>query len=97
VIRRRIALDRLPANLYSSFAKDRDDLRAACAALGIVPDDIWTATYLEVERNDYWLRSRSDIARRAMDKLLKNLPAYMQAMQPKATTPPPAVAPAGHL
>ena len=97
-MRRRIALDRLPADLYSGFAKDRDDLKAACAALGIGPDDIWTTTYLEVERNDYWLRSRSDIARRAMDKLFKNLPAYTQAMQHEATTPPPVVAPAAaHL
>jgi hypothetical protein len=94
---RRIALDRLPADLYSGFAKDRHDLRAACAELGIVPNDIWTVAYLEVERDDYWLKRRSDIARRAMDKLLKELPDYMPAVQHKATTPPPAVAPAGHL
>jgi hypothetical protein len=94
---RRIALDRLPANLYNGFAQDRNDLRAACTALRIDPNDIWTAAYLDVERDDYWLRRRSDIARRTMDKLLKKLPAYMPAVQHEATTPPPVVAPAGHF
>jgi hypothetical protein len=93
-MRRRLALDRLPGDLYSGFARDRDDLKAACAALGIIPDDIWMTAYLEVERNDYWLRRRSDIARRAMDKLLKKqLPKYLDALRLRASMPP-AVAPA---